>query len=59
MTELENKTLNSTILEFFPIGIIIQFNINFNPNEEIKNTKWERIFEELDTNIYQYWKRIK
>ena len=57
MTELMN-TLNSIIQIIYPIGIIEQFNIDFNPNE-IEGTKWEPLFQKETSVLYKYWRRIK
>lgn len=50
--------IESLIEIIYPIGIIEQFNINFNPNE-IKGTKWEPVFQKDESILYKYWRRIK
>ena len=52
------NTLNSIIQIIYPIGIIEQFNIDFNPNE-IEGTKWEPLFQKETSVLYKYWRRIK
>ena len=50
--------LESLIKIIYPIGIIEQFNINFNPNE-IEGTQWEPVFQKNESILYKYWKRVK
>lgn len=53
-----NKMLKSLIQIIYPIGIIEQFNISFNPNE-IEGTKWEPLFQKETLVLYKYWRRIE
>jgi len=50
--------IESLIEIIYPIDIIEQFNINFNPNE-IEGTEWEPIFQQDESILYKYWKRVK